>query len=212
MMHPMHMHLVSFQILSRHALEVNPRTQEVLSEGEGQPPAPQTQGRKDTVIVHAREMVRVIARFQHYTGKFAYHCHVLEHEDHDMMRQFRVVNKESNCNNDGVCGAQEDCVSCPADCGAASGAVCGNGLCEAGDGETCESCAADCAKGNSFCCGLDAGCDDMRCSTGSARCRATPTVPACCGDSVCEGSETKGSCPVDCACRTIQTALGCQYS
>jgi cysteine-rich repeat protein len=33
----------------------------------------------------------VIARFERYTGKFAYHCHILEHEDHEMMRQFQTV-------------------------------------------------------------------------------------------------------------------------
>jgi hypothetical protein len=36
-------------------------------------------------------MVRVIARFEDYTGLFAYHCHILEHEDHEMMREFLVV-------------------------------------------------------------------------------------------------------------------------
>jgi len=33
----------------------------------------------------------VIARFEDYTGLYPYHCHVLEHEDNEMMRQFRVV-------------------------------------------------------------------------------------------------------------------------
>ncbi len=37
------------------------------------------------------EIVRVIARFEDYTGLFAYHCHILEHEDHEMMREFQVV-------------------------------------------------------------------------------------------------------------------------
>jgi hypothetical protein len=38
---------------------------------------------------------RVIARFDDYTGLYAYHCHILEHEDHEMMRQFRVVPEPS---------------------------------------------------------------------------------------------------------------------
>jgi hypothetical protein len=36
-------------------------------------------------------MLRVIATFDDYLGKYAYHCHILEHEDHEMMRQFEVI-------------------------------------------------------------------------------------------------------------------------
>ncbi|MHC4217894.1 MAG: GC-type dockerin domain-anchored protein [Planctomycetota bacterium] len=36
-------------------------------------------------------MLRVIAQFNDYLGKYPYHCHILEHEDHEMMRQFQVV-------------------------------------------------------------------------------------------------------------------------
>jgi len=41
--------------------------------------------------VYPNEIVRVIARFEDYTGLYPYHCHILEHEDHEMMRQFQVV-------------------------------------------------------------------------------------------------------------------------
>ena len=41
--------------------------------------------------MHPLEILRVIARFEDYTGQYAYHCHILEHEDHEMMRQFQVV-------------------------------------------------------------------------------------------------------------------------
>jgi hypothetical protein len=41
--------------------------------------------------VGPNEIVRVIARFDDYEGLFPYHCHILEHEDHEMMREFRVV-------------------------------------------------------------------------------------------------------------------------
>ena len=63
-----------------------------------------------------------------------------------------------NCDNDGICEIGEDCVSCPLDCGQVSGATCGNGLCEAGDGENCLTCPADCAgnqsgTGEQWCCG-----------------------------------------------------------
>jgi spore coat protein A len=36
-------------------------------------------------------MVRIIVRFEDYAGKYVYHCHMLEHEDNDMMRPFEVV-------------------------------------------------------------------------------------------------------------------------
>jgi len=45
----------------------------------------------DTATVGPNEMLRVIARFEDYLGKYAYHCHILEHEDHEMMRQFEVI-------------------------------------------------------------------------------------------------------------------------
>jgi hypothetical protein len=104
------------------------------------------------------------------------------------------------------------------DCFQVSGALCGNGLCEAGDGENCVTCAADCAgkqKGNAsrqFCCGFDDGqvnnplgcgvdASDDRCIDRSNDwyCRLAPRVEACCGDTMCEGEETESSCAVDCA-------------
>jgi hypothetical protein len=89
MSHPMHLHLVMFQILDRQKFElVDDR---VVPLGEPVPPAPNEAGWKDTVAVQPSEIVRVIARFTDYAGKFPYHCHVLEHEDHDMMRQFQTV-------------------------------------------------------------------------------------------------------------------------
>jgi hypothetical protein len=63
------------------------------------------------------------------------HCHILDHEDHEMMRQFQATHDPANCNDDTVCDPGEDCVSCPGDCAQVSGALCGNGLCEGGDGE-----------------------------------------------------------------------------
>jgi serine protease AprX len=110
------------------------------------------------------------------------------------------------CNNDGTCGSREDCTSCPNDCAGTAGAVCGNGICEAGDGEDCLSCAADCAglqegrRKSRFCCGDGDGfksvsCSDSRCGA----CDDTPSAPSCCGDGVCEpGSEGSDSCEIDC--------------
>ena len=52
---------------------------------------PPKTGWKDTVPVDPNETLRVICRFEDYTGRYAYHCHILEHEDHEMMRQFQTV-------------------------------------------------------------------------------------------------------------------------
>jgi spore coat protein A len=73
--HPFHMHLAHFQVLSRN----------------NQKPASTDVGWKDTVRVGPREMVRVIAHFSPYRGKYIYHCHMLEHEDLGMMDNFEVI-------------------------------------------------------------------------------------------------------------------------
>jgi spore coat protein A len=202
-MHPMHMHLVAFQILDRYALDAGGvRT--------GPPIAPEVYetGWKDTAQAHARTVTRVIARFEDYVGKYSYHCHILEHEDHEMMRQFRTVTQ--TCNSNGTCDPGEDCVGCPTDCAEFSGAFCGNALCEAGNGEDCVSCPQDCAGkqngtiANQYCCGDGEGnnpvnCDDSRCSTAGWYCRTSTRPDTCCGDLMCEGSEDVVVCDVDCS-------------
>lgn len=117
------------------------------------------------------------------------------------------------CDNDGVCELGEDCEGCPGDCvsGSTSGAVCGNGLCEAGDGEDCVSCAQDCngvqsgRPANRFCCGDGDGtnplpCSDPACSTGGWSCTDTLSVPGtfCCGDLACDAGESCANCALDC--------------
>ncbi len=89
MTHPMHMHLVMFQVLDRQNFEEQAGL--VVPIGSPVAPPPAEAGWKDTVQVAPNEMVRVIARFEDYTGLFAYHRHILEHEDHEMMREFLVV-------------------------------------------------------------------------------------------------------------------------
>ena len=87
--HPMHMHLVQFQILDRTPFVMMNGVP--VATGEAVKPPTWEQGWKDTVAVGPNEIARVIVRFTDYTGRFPYHCHILEHEDHDMMRQFEVV-------------------------------------------------------------------------------------------------------------------------
>jgi spore coat protein A len=87
--HPMHMHLVFFQVLDRQPFILV--SDSIVTTGPRVPPDSASAGWKDTVPVHPNEIVRVITRFEDYTGKYPYHCHILEHEDHEMMRQFEVI-------------------------------------------------------------------------------------------------------------------------
>jgi FtsP/CotA-like multicopper oxidase with cupredoxin domain len=88
-MHPMHMHLVLFQVLDRQAFVVSNSV--IVPTGPRFPAPPEEAGWKDTVKVNPSEIVRVIARFEDFIGHYPYHCHILEHEDQEMMRQFEVV-------------------------------------------------------------------------------------------------------------------------
>ena len=45
-------------------------------------------GLKDTVRVNPNEIVEIAVRFTNYSGRYMYHCHILEHKDRDMMRPF----------------------------------------------------------------------------------------------------------------------------
>ncbi|MGE5179830.1 MAG: multicopper oxidase domain-containing protein [Bacteroidota bacterium] len=87
--HPMHLHLVEFQILDRQKFTMQDTS--IVLVGSPSPPQPYEAGWKDTAPVNPNEVVRVIARFTDFLGRYPYHCHVLEHEDHEMMRQFQVV-------------------------------------------------------------------------------------------------------------------------
>lgn len=72
--HPVHIHLIDFQILNRN----------------GREPLPYERGWKDVVLLKDAERVQVVARFGPHRGKYMMHCHNLVHEDHDMMNQFEV--------------------------------------------------------------------------------------------------------------------------
>jgi spore coat protein A len=87
--HPMHMHLVAFQVLDRDGFTKGPGG-EIIPNGAPQLPPAEERGWKDTALVGPNEILRVIARFEDYTGNYPYHCHILEHEDNEMMRQFVV--------------------------------------------------------------------------------------------------------------------------
>jgi len=91
--HPMHLHLVRFQVLDRRTFDVF-----AYRNGKGlrylaPPIVPESNelGWKDTVQCPPGIITRIIVRFEGYTGKYLYHCHILEHESNDMMRPFEVI-------------------------------------------------------------------------------------------------------------------------
>lgn len=87
--HPLHVHLVQFQVLDRQDFFLNGN--DIVPNGPRQAPPPEESGWKDSVQVRPGQITRVIAKFEGFAGTFSYHCHFLEHEDHEMMRQFTVL-------------------------------------------------------------------------------------------------------------------------
>jgi spore coat protein A, manganese oxidase len=91
--HPIHLHLVRFQVLDRRNLEIyNYRMKKkFLWTGPVTPPEPGEMGWKDTVRAFPGAVTRIIVRFDGYAGRYAWHCHLLEHESNEMMRPIEVL-------------------------------------------------------------------------------------------------------------------------
>lgn len=91
--HPIHPHLIRFQILDRQPFDVDRlmQTGELVFTGPRVPPDENEDGPKDTVRANPGEVTRFIARFGPFAGDFVWHCHILEHEDHEMMRRYEVL-------------------------------------------------------------------------------------------------------------------------
>ena len=107
--HPVHIHLVDFQVIGRQPL--SPFTKEDIALqmcnglpatgarvtsgaepiGVERPAEEYERGPKDTVIAYPNEVTRVVARFDK-PGEYIWHCHILHHEDHAMMRPLIVGN------------------------------------------------------------------------------------------------------------------------
>ncbi len=87
--HPIHIHLVQFQVVRRVVTDPMMSPHGHLGPGAVIRPEAWETGFKDTVIVYPGELTRVKARFD-TAGLFVWHCHILEHEDNEMMRPFRV--------------------------------------------------------------------------------------------------------------------------
>lgn len=91
--HPIHLHLIQFQILNRQPFDIQVfnQTQKIKFTGPPILPEPNERGWKDTVRSTPGEVTRIIVRFEPYTGRYVWHCHLLEHEDYDMMRPIDVL-------------------------------------------------------------------------------------------------------------------------
>ncbi|GAB3048388.1 multicopper oxidase family protein [Virgibacillus ainsalahensis] len=99
--HPMHIHLIQFQVLDRQPfdLELYEKDGSIKFTGPPVAPAKNERGWKDTISSPSAQITRVIAKFEPYSGDYVWHCHILEHEDYDMMRPLRVVDPDDYHNN-----------------------------------------------------------------------------------------------------------------
>ncbi|MCE2880749.1 MAG: multicopper oxidase domain-containing protein [Planctomycetaceae bacterium] len=174
--HPMHMHLVALQLVGRQLID----TTTGLPTGPVIPPDGYEVGWKDTVDARPGYFTTVIARFDGPAGRFPYHCHILEHEDHEMMRQFELL---ADCDGNGIADIEE--LAKPgADCNA-NGAL---DACEIADG------AADC-NGNGVL-------DSCELASGGADCNSNGLLDQCDlasgSSSDLDGNGVPDECQTDC--------------
>jgi FtsP/CotA-like multicopper oxidase with cupredoxin domain len=80
--HPIHLHLVRFEVIGREGIDGGPSIV-------GNAPQPWETGFKDTVISYPGEITTVRALFD-LEGLYVWHCHIVEHEDNEMMRPYVV--------------------------------------------------------------------------------------------------------------------------
>jgi FtsP/CotA-like multicopper oxidase with cupredoxin domain len=105
--HPIHRHLDAFQVLDRHPATVEQPDDGITTLGTSATVRidhgpdggihrldDNELGLKDTVRVNPNEVVDIVVRFDVFCGRYMYHCHILEHEDHDMMRPFVIMPAE----------------------------------------------------------------------------------------------------------------------
>jgi spore coat protein A len=91
--HPIHLHMVRFQLLDRRPFDVFAYQDkgELHFYGPAAGPGPDETGWKDTVRCESGTVTRIIVPFEGYKGRYVWHCHILEHEDNEMMRPYEVI-------------------------------------------------------------------------------------------------------------------------
>ena len=89
--HPMHIHEVTFEVVNRQDIFVDEEgeTVEVVPGSVPRPPEPWESGFKDTAIAYPGQVTRMRIQFAR-PGQFVWHCHIVEHEDNEMMRPYRI--------------------------------------------------------------------------------------------------------------------------
>jgi bilirubin oxidase len=85
--HPIHLHQTQFRVLDRRPFGGTGAPTTI-----GAPRAPEAweTGFKDTVLALPGEITRVAARFD-LAGRYVWHCHIMDHEDNEMMRPIQVT-------------------------------------------------------------------------------------------------------------------------
>ena len=91
--HPIHLHLIQFKILERRPFDLEIYQNEGIVQFTGPPEEPRDyeRGWKDTVKADAGKVTKIIMHWKDHVGNYMWHCHFLEHEDHDMMRPILVM-------------------------------------------------------------------------------------------------------------------------
>ncbi len=90
--HPMHVHELVFEVVNREGLVLDDDgnvIQPIQLDGNVTPPEPWETGFKDTVIAYPAQVTRIRAQFN-TPGQYVWHCHIVEHEDNEMMRPYRI--------------------------------------------------------------------------------------------------------------------------
>ena len=98
--HPIHLHLIQFKLISRTAFDVDlyNKTHELFFTSEPEEPKDYEKGFKDTINAEPGKVTKFIVHFTGYPGDYVWHCHFLEHEDHDMMRPMKVIDNSFKSN------------------------------------------------------------------------------------------------------------------
>jgi spore coat protein A, manganese oxidase len=89
--HPIHIHELTFEVVNRQGLVLDEEevVQPIQLDGSKMRPESWETGFKDTVVALPGQVTRVRARFP-TPGQFVWHCHIVEHEDNEMMRPYRI--------------------------------------------------------------------------------------------------------------------------